>query len=223
MGGPSLHPPLYGIDIETDTTAGGLDPRVAAVVAVAIADDDGERVYDGGPGREADVLAAVDADLARRPPGVLVTWNGAAFDLPFLADRAARAGVELGLRLHLDPCLAGRRPPLAGHAGAYRGTWHGHRHLDAYRLYRADVGPALRVSCGLKSIARLVGLDVVEADGSSVHTLAAAELRAYVASDARATRQLALRRWPGAALAVDAPLTPPARATAAAGAPSCRR
>ena len=50
---------------------------------------------------------------------------------------------------------AGRRCP--GHRGAYRASWFEHGHLDAYRLYRGDVGPALRISCSLKSIARFVG------------------------------------------------------------------
>ena len=34
---------------------------------------------------------------------------------------------------------AGRRCP--GHRGAYRASWYDHGHLDAYRLYRGDVGP----------------------------------------------------------------------------------
>ena len=37
------------------------------------------------------------------PPGIIASWNGALFDLPFLADRARACGVGLGLR----PC----RPP----------------------------------------------------------------------------------------------------------------
>jgi hypothetical protein len=90
------------------------------------------------------------------------------------------------------------RGPLIGHEGAYRATWHGHGHLDAYRLYRADVGRVLRVSCGLKSIARMVGLDPVEVDRERIHELAPDDLAAYVASDARLARLLAIRRLPAA-------------------------
>ena len=124
-------PPLYGLDIETDTTRDGLDPRVARVIAVAISGDHHRAVLTGD---EPALLAALDQRIASLPPGVLVTWNGAAFDLPFLADRATRCGVRLGLRLTLDPAIPMRRPPLPGHLGAYRAGWHGHRHLDAYRL-----------------------------------------------------------------------------------------
>jgi hypothetical protein len=59
------------------------------------------------------------------------------------------------------------------------------------------------VSCALKSIARVVGLRAVEVDRERIHELAAAELDAYVASDARLTRLLAVRRWPGIAACVD--------------------
>ena len=45
----------------------------------------------GAPWREADVLRATDSALADLPPGVIATWNGAAFDLPFLADHRAKA------------------------------------------------------------------------------------------------------------------------------------
>jgi len=137
------------------------------------------------------------------PPGVLATWNGAAFDLPYLATRSRLHGLDVGLRLQLDAGLGLRGRPLPGHLGAYRGGWHAHRHLDAYRLYRHDVGRALRVSCALKSIAGLAGLDPVDHDASRVHELSLAQLRAYVASDARCARQLAVRRWPTASTAVD--------------------
>ena len=86
MGDPPL---LHGLDIETDTEAGGLDPRTACITAVAVASDGGTRVFDGA---EADLLRALDVHVAALPAGVIVTWNGAAFDLPFLFDRAQRGG-----------------------------------------------------------------------------------------------------------------------------------
>jgi uncharacterized protein YprB with RNaseH-like and TPR domain len=193
--------PIYGLDIETDTTIDGLDPAVARVVTVALSTPAGDEVFEGS---EADQLTALDERLAQLSPGVVATWNGAAFDLPFLADRAASHGLAVGLRLAFDPAIVCRRPPLRGHLGAYRAGWHGHRHIDAYRLYRSDVGPVMRVSCSLKTIARLVGLTPVEVDREHIHALPGDVLRAYVASDARLARQLAERRWPGAAGFVDA-------------------
>ena len=191
---------VYGLDIETDTTINGLDPAVARVLTVALSADGYDEVFSGP---EPVLLSALDRRLADLPPGVLATWNGAAFDLPFIAQRAGMLRLRLGLRLRLDPSIGLRRAPLPGHAGAYRGGWYGHGHLDAYRLYRGDVGPALRVSCSLKAIARLVGLAPLEVDRARIHDLSNEALHAYAASDARLARVLAERRWPAAARYVD--------------------
>lgn len=192
---------LYGLDIETDTTVNGLDPRVAPVVAVALATADGTSVF---MGTEPTILEALEAAIAVLPPGVLVTWNGAGFDLPFLADRSHICGVDLSLRLVDDPALGRRDDPLPGHLGAYRADWGPHRHLDGYRVYRADVGAGLRLSCGLKAMARLVGLSPVVVDRSDISALSPEALHAYVASDAELTRELVSRRWPACALGIDA-------------------
>lgn len=180
--------PAYGLDIETDTARGGLDPRRCRVLAAAVAAPGGRSVFTG---TERAVLADLDAFLAGLPAGLVVTWNGSAFDLPFLATRARRVGVATGLRLALDPCIEMSHPPLAGHEGAYRAAWYQHRHLDAYRAYRALREPG---SCALKAVARRRGLDVVDADPSRVHELRTSALRRYVARDAELALQLALMR-----------------------------
>ena len=161
--------------------------------------DNIEIVLDGD---EAGLLADLDGALATLEPGVLVTWNGAAFDLPFIADRARTLGVEIGLQLRFDPTIH-RREPLPGHQGAYRGRWYDHRHIDGYQLFRADVGASMRLPCGLKPLARFVGLPVVEVDRAAIHQLDADITRRYVASDARLARALVLRRVATAVAAVD--------------------
>ncbi len=186
---PSVHGPVYGLDIETDTVVDGLDPAVGAVLAVAVATADDDIVLRGP---EARLLTDLDDLLLGLPPGVLATWNGGRFDLPYLAARAARLGVPTGLRLEAEPRIDG-----------VRGAWYHHGHVDAYQLYRSDVGPALRVSCSLKSIARLAGLHPVEVDASKVHELSDIDLRTYVASDARCARELLLRRGVAALAAAD--------------------
>jgi len=191
---------VYGLDIETDTTVNGLDPRVAAVVTVALAATGFEEVFTGP---EEQLLLDLDHRLSRLEPGVIATWNGAAFDLPFIADRAALHGLDLGLRLRHDRDLTMHRAPLPGHRGAYRATWFDHGHIDAYRLYRGDVGPALRISCSLKSIARFVGLSPVEVDRTRIHDLSNEALHAYAASDARLARILTERRWGTASRCID--------------------
>ena len=187
--------PLYGLDIETDTSADGLDPGVARVVAVAVSSEAaGDVVLTGS---EPGVLAALDAHLAEVPPGVLVTWNGGAFDLPFLAARASLVGVELGLELAWDPSgYRAGRAPLPGALGTYAAGWYGHEHLDAYRAWRAKQLAGPDESCGLKAVARSCGLAAVEVDDVALlHEVPVGELRRYVASDASLARQLAALRW----------------------------
>ena len=46
-------------------------------------------------------------------------------------------------------------------------------------------------------------LTPVEVDRTEIHNLSPEELDAYVASDAELARELALRRWPTARLAID--------------------
>jgi len=195
--GPSL--PLYGLDIETDTSCGGLDPRLGGIVAVAVSTPSRTLVLTGA---ERDMLVSLDRLLGRLAPGVVITWHGAGFDLPFLADRAARAGIRLGLALQLDEAIDVRRP-LPGHGGAYRARWGAHTHLDAYQLFR-DVGRAVLLSCSLKSMARFFKLEPVEVDRARIHDLADDDLSAYVASDADLTRQLAALRWHAAGPFIDA-------------------
>jgi len=192
--------PIYGLDIETDTTVDGLDPNVSRIVAVALSTEAVDELFDGP---EDELLTGLDERLAELPPGVLATWNGSAFDLPFIADRAAMWRVPLGLHLHADPRIRHRHEPLPGHDACYRAAWHGHAHLDAYRVYRDDVGPALRISCSLKSIARFVGLAPLEVDRERIHDLSREALHAYAASDARLARVLAERRWATASRRVD--------------------
>ena len=138
------------------------------MVAIALTGDEIELVLDGD---EPTIIAQLDDVLAGLPAGVLVTWNGAGFDLPYLQDRARRHGLSLGLELRLDPAIGGRHEPLLGHDGAYRARWYHHRHVDGYQLFRADVGATLHLPCGLKPLARMVGLPVVEVDRERIHEL----------------------------------------------------
>ena len=212
--------PLYGLDIETDTAVDGLDPSRSAVVAVAFwggpvgtpderAGGHVEEVVEA-PGTEPDderaLLTRVDRLLADLPPGVIVTWNGRRFDLPFIDERARRLGVATGLRID----------PVSGEA-----QWHRHRHLDGLRAYRADVGRTLGLSCALKPLSRFVGLDPVEVDRTRIHELDDATLRAYVLSDARLAHELVARRWPALAGWVDRTVSTgsPGPATVSTGSP----
>jgi hypothetical protein len=203
--------PALGLDIETDTSVGGLDPATAAIVAVAMCSADGhlEFVFDG---EESRILREVDDLLAGLPPGLLITWNGAAFDLPFIESRARRLGIPLGLRTSPDPGRVSRRDPARV---SVRARWHELVHLDGYLIYRNDVGRCLGLSCGLKSLAHLVGLGPVELDRERLHTADPLSVRRYVSSDARCAAALVERRMPHALRAADFPPSPIARTTTA--------
>ncbi|HTO02031.1 MAG TPA: 3'-5' exonuclease [Microthrixaceae bacterium] len=177
---PIATAPFYGLDIETDTTVDGLDARCSAIVAIAIATAEGDKVF---LGPEHELLRRTDRLLAELNPGVIVTWNGSSFDLPFIAERAARLGMSLGLQADSESSAS---------------RWWQHRHIDGYRLYRSDVGRTLGVSCGLKPLSRMVGLAPVEVDRTQIHMLSESQVREYVASDARLARELVLRRMPAA-------------------------
>ncbi len=183
---------LYGLDIETDTTINGLDPEVAAVVAVAVAGGGVSAVIRG---EECSILKELDSLLKRLEPGIIVTWNGSAFDLPFLQNRAALHGIKLGLDLSADAPT--RKQPR------FKASWYGHRHLDAYLAYRYQLARVMPVSCGLKSIAAFYGLDAVEVPVERLHELPAALVDAYVLSDAVLAAELAARHWDWAQFFID--------------------
>ena len=92
-------------------------------------------------------------------------------------------------------------PPADG----FCASWHSQRHLDGYRVVRADVRRTTGLSCGLKALARLVGLATVEVDRERLHLLPDDAVRAYVASDARLARELSAWRLPGSSRWVDPP------------------
>ncbi|MCO5321022.1 MAG: hypothetical protein M9922_06460 [Microthrixaceae bacterium] len=185
-------PQLVGFDIETDTSTGGLDPTTSRVVAIALSAPDGDEVFVGD---EHDLLASVDRRISELPSGLLVTWNGAGFDLPFVAHRAELLGVPIGLATSEEPLRRSMRDP---DRPAVRGRWHRLVHLDGYQLYRADVGRTLGLSCGLKPLARLAGMEPVELDRTLLHLEKAETIADYVASDARLAAQLVRRRMPNA-------------------------
>ena len=96
--------PIYGLDIETDTTIDGLDPSVSRIVAIALSTGVDE-LFEGD---EDEILWGLDQRLRTLPPGVIATWNGSAFDLPFIADRSGLWQLPIGLHIEADPRIRHR-------------------------------------------------------------------------------------------------------------------
>jgi hypothetical protein len=191
---------IYGLDIETDTTPmhdstpRGLDPATTSIVNVAVSTRDGEIVFRGD---EKSLLLSLDRYIRNLPVGVVATWNGAVFDLPFILSRAKFLGIELGLTVSPAENIRPKYEPLPGHRGGYHGVWSNHTavphvHLDiAYALQKhaTDLG----IQWSLKPLARHHGLSPIEVDRTAVHLLTPEQQDEYVASDARVTRVLAER------------------------------
>lgn len=186
---------LFAFDIETDTSdGGGLDPRTSPIVSLAVWSPQHQVVIDGGS--EADRIRRFLAVLDELSPAVAVTWNGQMFDIPYIADRAASAGIDTGFALVADRSIVAKYPPLPGHGGGYRARLRHHRHVDvagAYRSYALGRRELGRDGWALKPVCRSLGIDMVEVDRRAIHLLAAEQNRAYNLSDARGTYLLGER------------------------------
>jgi uncharacterized protein YprB with RNaseH-like and TPR domain len=199
---------IYGLDIETDNSPGhhGLDPARSSVTQVSLVTATGAFDIETD---EFHLLTNLDALLLSLEPGLLVTWNGSFFDMPFLADRAAAHEDTMhpdswGLRLLHQPGLTPKYVPEAGMTGytgkpgGYASLWTNpdgstrHTHLDISQAYR-NTAAALGVTWSLKPVAKALGIDMVELDRTRLQDYSLTERAAYVNSDAIGTRLLALR------------------------------
>lgn len=205
--------PIYGFDIETDTAAdqidpnipAGLDHRAATVTSAAIwclATGDGI-VFGEALTVGANRLEKLDAErrllnelvtyVQVMPAGIIATWNGANFDLPWVRHRLNLHQLNGGPDLVAASDRAPKYEPLPGeHRTGYRARWAAHDHVDvafAYRQFAVDHD----VRHSLKPVATAACIEVIEEDASSTHLLGTLELATYNLSDARATAKLAGR------------------------------
>jgi len=182
--------PLVSLDIETDTSGGGgLDPHTSRVVAASLAYSGTDKVEVFDSGSEAETLQSLESILAKRN-GLLITWNGAGFDLPFLSRRYQFSDMTTSLRVAPDPTIPVKYPPPPGLGIPVRASWGSLAHVDISYLY-AGVAREGNVKWSLKSIAKYLGYSPVEVDRARVHALTPEDLRKYVASDAVVTVELA--------------------------------
>lgn len=183
---------LYGLDIETDTTTGGLDPTTSEIIAVAISTADGtlQKVLSGLSERE--LLTQMHSYLESLPAGVVVTWNGSSFDLAFIEARAAIHGIATGWTLSESKRPA-KYTPVGGHV--VRAVLGRHAHVDIAYVYQ-EFADQNDLTWSLKPVATELGLAPVEVDRTRTDLLSQLELDAYVASDARCTAALAAKLSP---------------------------
>jgi DNA polymerase elongation subunit (family B) len=182
---------LIALDIEADTSVDGLDPQISSVTEVALSTTTGSRIF-AGPERA--LLVDLETYLCSLPPAVLVTWNGHAYDMPFLATRYRLLGLPTTLVTTPDATIPLKYAPLPGHAHATRARWDQHRHVDICQLF-APVAAELGVPFKLKPVARAVlGIEPIEEDRANLHLLTPARRARYATSDTEITLALAMSR-----------------------------
>ena len=77
------------------------------------------------------LLAALSTESALvLRKGLLVTWNGSGFDMPFLHKRYVATGVSTGLRVLVDPSIPSKYPTNQGLGPPVRVSWHSAAHVD---------------------------------------------------------------------------------------------
>lgn len=173
--------PIVALDIETT----GLDPENSRALAVALSDCASDEVLAGDD--EDELLARVEDRIATLPgETILATWNGEAFDLPFLRRRFEIRGMTTSLDLSPRGVMGKYGQPR------FEATWGGRRHVDIAYPYR-DRAAELGVEWSLKPLARALGFDPVEVDrnGDAIARMSKDALAEYAASDARITALLA--------------------------------
>ena len=180
--------PVYGFDIETDTSTNGLDPRVSRVTSFAIWSLTEKHCVADADERE--LLCELARLVDRLPGGIMAGWNSAVFDLPFLATRAGLLGISLPFTLIPDPAITPKYDFTPPHTCGYRAYVGEHVHADIAYAYKLDAH-RLGVSWSLKPVARAFGVQMVEVDRERMQELSADELAAYNLSDARGTCLLA--------------------------------
>lgn len=180
----------YGLDIEINAGDGVVDPVTAAVTKIAVSAGRSDVAFVGS---ETEILRGVNDYLNTLAPGVLATWNGSIFDLPFIADRARIVGIELDLVLVADPNGRMGRQPLPGHRGSHKARWGEHRHLDTYRLHGSHGS----------GWGHLVGRARRQSQAVNTNDLLNEALHANAVNDARLARVLAERRGVAALRVLD--------------------
>ncbi len=200
-------PWFIGVDIETDTTVDGLDPRVAGVISWAIAGEATAVTYLVDDRSEVGGLIGLFAALhglasaaTVDSPLVVATWNGAGFDWPFLHTRLEQVS-DLSptlwpFRLHLSDERPPKYQPIGDHPGGYLVDfphWQNVYHLDVAYAFK-DLCATTGTSWNLKAVMDHHGIPrPVAEEGLGAHAgeLPRWLLSGYNLADAEGTRLLA--------------------------------
>jgi DNA polymerase elongation subunit (family B) len=189
---------LVGFDLETftdgtDPTGAplGLDPRYTHIISAAVWTDNSHEFFVNASERK--LLSAVNEffmDIADKE-SVVVTWNGANFDLPFVVTRAAANDLKTGISYVTSPLRPPKYRTCPGFDGGLLASWGGLDHVDIMYPYKA-YAEEHDIKYSLKPVTTYLGLDPIEVDATKMQDLSDQELEAYNLSDVRVTHGAAL-------------------------------
>jgi len=194
---------FYALDLETNTNPGdGLDPTNPLTTITSAAVYFGPRANETGPEgsivfddpNEARLLRSLNAFFADpdTTPGVIVTWNGANFDIPFLLTRSKFCEVTLDLTALVHESRKPKYSACKGHSGGYIAAWGDNDHADIWPVF-IPVAEKNNMKSGLKPMAKHFGFNPIEVKREEMDKLTVAERLAYNVSDVEVTYRLALR------------------------------
>jgi len=184
--------PLYAFDIETT----GLDWRKNRITTFAIY---GEGVAIVEEDEELALLDKMHDAFAALPCGIVVTWNGAVFDGPFVYSRVREWTPDADWPLLMEDSSI--KPKYEPQPGFRQIGYHPffpaadgllHRHSDIAYGYWRSWADARGCRHSLKPVAKANGIDVIEVDREHMESLSTEERKAYCLSDVRATYELAM-------------------------------
>lgn len=179
---------MFAFDIETT----GLDPHESRVTSAAIYGDGVSVVVEKAD--EERLLRNIAYAFYDIDPGLIVTWNGAVFDFPFLDHRYRLHGMTPFFTMVPNPAIVPKYEPVPGYLGGYdievRTDVGTHYHRDIAYRYRSWA-EANKVTWSLKPVVRAHGIDMIEVDREHMDRLSVAERMAYNLSDVVGTFELA--------------------------------
>lgn len=191
---------FWALDIETDNSEGyGLDPTHAQIISIALVSHAGAVWFQAARdfGQEGELLSSFGQFLIDNTVGdLIVTWNGGAFDWPFLTTRMARHWIMPPWELTDHPTRQPKYEPLRGFDGVQSvETKFGAKHLDMAYVLDKKWAEDHNVSWSLKPVAECLGfrdhrLDMMR--GETAHAEDPHMLAAYNIHDALITLRLAL-------------------------------
>jgi DNA polymerase elongation subunit (family B) len=190
---------IYALDIETDNSEGhGLDPNKGRITEIAVQGRAKDVTAVFADEHEKTLLRKFTWHMRTLEPGLVTTWNGSFFDLPFIQTRADILAAPSPLAVEEDEELKPKYDLLPGYTGGVVGVFDSrrgrvpHQHLDisgAYKQFAADHD----VSWSLKPVCAAAGIEMYEIDRTRLQDYTPEERQRYVLSDTNGALELTYR------------------------------